>query len=206
VAGFHEIQFPTEISLGATFGPEFDTDIAKIGTAGEQRNINRQYPLHKGDVAHGVKSEKDFEDIRAFFYCRYGKAYGFRYKDWSDYTAKNQAIGTGDGATTQFQLVKKYTDSGGYSLTRTIKKPVENSVKVYVAGTLSTGWTVSSTNGIVTFSTSAIPSSGAAITADFYFDVPCRLDTDYMPVNYEAINAFSWDNIPIVELQVKSTS
>lgn len=203
--GFHEIQFPPKISRGATFGPEFDTDIVKVGSVGEQRNINREYPLHKGDVAHGVKSEKDFEDIRAFFYCRYGKAYGFRYKDWSDYTAKNQSIGTGDSTGRTFQLVKKYEDSGGYSLTRTIKKPVENSVKVYVSGAYSTAWTVSSTNGLVTFSTTAIPSVGAAITADFQFDVPCRLDTDWMPVNYEAINAFSWDNIPIVEINVGST-
>ena len=41
-----------------------------------------------------------------FFHARRGRAYGFRLKDFSDFTMAEQSIGTGDGSTATFQLIR----------------------------------------------------------------------------------------------------
>jgi uncharacterized protein (TIGR02217 family) len=135
-----------------------------------------------------------------------GQLYGFRLQDFADYkscapgasvSAADQPIGTGDGATTAFQLVKTYT-SGPSSWTRTIKKPVDGTALVSVGGTaLTGGFSVDSTTGIVSFATA--PASGAAIAAGFEFDVPVRFDTDSLAINLSNFAAGEIPSIPIVE-------
>jgi uncharacterized protein (TIGR02217 family) len=197
--GFHEIRFPDDISYGAVFGPEFSTDIAKTASDGEQRNQNWAYPRHKGDVAQGVKNDEQLSRLKQFFYNRRGRAYGFRFKDWSDFSAQNQPLGTGGNGKATFQLVKTYTDTAGYTSTRIIKKPVADKITLYVNGVAQPyDWFVDKTTGIITFNT---PPTGV-ITADFEFDVPVRFDNDYMPISIDNFNSYSWDNIPIIELRV----
>ena len=60
------------------------------------------------DVASGLKKQAQIDELIAFFRARRGKAYGFRFKDWTDFKATGQLVGTGDGALAQFQLVKHY--------------------------------------------------------------------------------------------------
>jgi uncharacterized protein (TIGR02217 family) len=151
-------------------------------------------------VSSGLKKPSQLDLLIAFFRARKGKAYGFRFKDWTDYKATGQLLGTGDGATTAFQLVKTYA-SGVGSETRTITKPVLGTVKPYLAGAAqSSGWSINTATGILTFSTA--PAQGMAITADFEFDVPVRLDTDSMEATIENFNINEWPSIPIVEIRV----
>lgn len=150
--GFHEVRFPTDIAYGATGGPEYATDVVVVNSGAEQRNVRWAEARGKWDVASGVKNRTQMEALIAFFRARKGRAYGFRFKDWSDYQASNQPIGSGDGATTVFQLVKVY-ESGGVTETRTIKKPVAGTVTVAVAGLSQTSrWAVDTATGLVTFS------------------------------------------------------
>ena len=128
------------------------------------------------DVASGLKKQAQIDELIAFFRARRGKAYGFRFKDWTDYKASGQLLGTGDDVLTQFQLVKHYP-SGSVIEVRTITKPVAGTVKVYLDGVEQlSGWSVDTTTGLVTFSTA--PALGVEVTADFEFDVPVRFDTD----------------------------
>jgi uncharacterized protein (TIGR02217 family) len=53
-----------------------------------------------------LKKQAQIDELVAFFRARRGKAYGFRFKDWTDHKATGQLLGTGDDALTQFQLVK----------------------------------------------------------------------------------------------------
>ena len=104
------------------------------------------------DVASGLKKQAQIELI-AFFRARTGKAYGFRFKDWTDHRATGQLLGTGDDALTQFQLVKHYP-SGSVIEVRTITKPVAGTVQVYLDGVEQlSGWSVNTTTGLVTFGT-----------------------------------------------------
>jgi len=200
-AAFHEVLFPVDISYGASGGPEYSTDLVKTASGGETRNQNWEYPLHKYDVGHNVKTREQIMKLSAFFRGRKGKAFGFRFKDWIDYAATGQYLGTGDGATATYQLIKKYTDDGGYSETRKITKPVNGTVKVYLDDVLQiAGYTVDYATGIVTFDVA--PAAGVIVTADFEFDVPCRFDTDGMTASIDNYNVFSWASIPIVEIKV----
>jgi uncharacterized protein (TIGR02217 family) len=194
---FHEVQFPSDISSG---GPEYSTDVVITAGGHEQRNVNWSAARAKYNVAHGVKTQAQLEALIAFFRARKGKAYGFRFKDWTDYEAAAQTIGVGDGSTTAFQLVRNYI-SGGVSEARSIAKPVSGSVSIYldVVQQLS-GWSIDDASGLVTFSSA--PSSGVVVTADFQFDVPVRFDTDQLSARLEDYGVNSWNDISLVEVRI----
>lgn len=152
--GFHEVQLPPDISYGAQFGPEFSTDIVKVGSGYEQRNANWSESLSSGDVGYGVRTLDQVQRLAAFFRARKGKAFGFRFKDWVDYQAVDSLQGVGNGTKYQWQLVKKYFDEGDYVSTRTITKPVANTVVMYNNDVEDeTGWSADYTKGIVTYET-----------------------------------------------------
>jgi hypothetical protein len=196
---FDEVQFPPDISYGAKGGPEFSTDIVEMFSAKEQRNINWSQSRAKYSVSHGVKTPVQLDDLIAFFRVRQGRAIGFRFKDWTDYQALAQNLGTGNAVITQFQLVKKYTSIN--TVTRTILKPVNNgSLKIYLNAVLqSSGFTMDYTTGIVTFATA--PGAGVVVTADFEFDVPVRFDTDYLDPSIDDFGTRSWESITLIELK-----
>ncbi len=197
---FHEVQFPADIAYGATGGPEFATSVVATASGYEQRNINWSVARGRWDVASGLKKQTQLDTLIAFFRARKGRAHGFRFKDWTDYKATAQALGTGNGTITTFQLIRTYS-SGGNTDVRTITKPVAGTVKVYLAGVLqASGWLVNTTTGVITFSTA--PANGVAVSADYEFDVPVRFDTDRMAVTIEQINLHQWSGIPIVEIRV----
>jgi uncharacterized protein (TIGR02217 family) len=199
MAGFHEVRFPPDISYGAVGGPGWSTSIVTTVSGHERRNANWSQARGRWNVAHGLKRREQVAELIAFFRARMGRAYGFRYKDWTDYQALAQTLGTGDGTTSSFQLVERYA-SGGEVVSRTVTKPVAGTVKVYRDGVLATaGWSVNSTTGLVTFSSA--PAVGVLVAADFDFDVPARFDTDQMELTIETYELGSWGQIPVVEIR-----
>lgn len=197
---FVEIRFPTDIAYGSAGGPVYSTDIVITRSGHEQRNSNWAEARARYDVAHGVKNQTQLNTLIAFFRARKGRADGFRFKDWTDFAATAQIIGTGDGATSQFQLIKTY-ENGSVIETRTISKPVDGTVNIYLDGVSenSANYSVNTLNGIITFNTE--PADGVEISADFEFDVPVRFDTDRLSASIDAYGSNSWNNIPLVEIR-----
>ena len=210
---FHEVRFPLDISFGASGGPERRTEIVVLGSGAEERNQRWADSNRKYDAGYGVKTLPQLYKVIEFFEERRGRFHGFRWRDHADYqscrpggapAATDQAIGTGDGTTAAFQLVKVYGASFA-PWSRTIGKPVSGSVKVAVAGTVKTEgthYTVDYATGIVTFTGGNIPTSGQAVTAGFEFDVPVRFDTDSLRLNLQDFGAGAIPNIPVVEIVV----
>lgn len=197
---FHEVRFPDDIAYGAAGGPAYSTSVVATASGFEQRNANWSAARGKWDVSSGLKQQAQLDILIAFFRARKGKAYGFRFKDWTDYRATGQSIGAGDGTTKTFQLVKAYA-SGAGSETRTITKPVLGTLVPYLGGVRQTsGWSINTTTGLLAFVVA--PAQGVAVTADFEFDVPVRFDTDSMDVTIENFNLNQWSSIPIVEIRV----
>jgi uncharacterized protein (TIGR02217 family) len=197
--GFVEVQFPQDISYGSSGGPEYATDIVISQSGYEQRNVGWEQARARYNVAHGVKTKTQLDALIAFFRARKGRAYGFRFKDWTDYQASNEMIGTGNGTTTQFQLVKHYT-SGSVTEARIIKKPVTGTVQIYVnAVQQKSGVSTDTATGLVTFMSP--PASGATVSASFQFDVPVRFDTDRLSATLEAYGIQSWLDIPLIEVR-----
>jgi uncharacterized protein (TIGR02217 family) len=205
---FDEIELPLRVGFGSKGGPNFSTEIIVIDSGYERRNQNWAQARRVFDARTGVRSASDAATLLSFFHARAGRARGFRLKDWSDYSSAadnvsapsfaDQALAVGDGATAAFQLVKDYT-SGGITHARIIAKPVQASVRIGVNGAqLTNGWSINTTNGIVTFASA--PATGQSITAGFLFDVPVRFDTDYLPLSAENYAAYQAD-VPIVEVR-----
>ena len=198
---FIEARFPTDIAYGSAGGPEYSTDIVITHGGYEQRNINWSQARARYNVAHGVKTQAQLDTLIAFFRARKGRADGFRFKDWTDYQVTGQSIGTGDGTTTQFQLIKSYI-SGTSSESRTISKPVSATLSVYLNGVLQSGsaYALDTSTGMITFMVA--PADDIAISADFQFDVPVRFDTDRLAATLDSYGSHSWNDIPLVEIRV----
>ncbi len=200
---FRETQFPANISLGAIGGPEFATTVAAADSGFEQRNQRWAESRGGWDVGSGVKTKSDFAAVLAFFRASAGMVHGFRFKDWTDFEVTTQVnVGTGDGADVTFQLVKVYT-SGPDTYTRTIKKPVSGTIRMFLDAVEQfdpADWSIDLTTGIVTFG--AAPGGGVAVTALFEFDTPCRFDTDHMAITAHTDDIMEWGEIPIVEIRL----
>ncbi|WP_088348509.1 MULTISPECIES: DUF2460 domain-containing protein [Rhodomicrobium] len=209
---FHDIRFPTAISFGASGGPERRTDIVVLGSGHEERNQRWADSRRRYDAGFGVKSLDDLQAVIAFFEERRGRLHGFRWKDHADckscaasgvVAASDQAIGNGDGATAEFQLVKTYGSSFA-PWSRAITKPVAGALLVAVDGVPQTegvDFLCDYATGLVSFEAGAIPETGSAITAGFEFDVPVRFDTDQLSVNLDGFRHGSIPAIPVVEIR-----
>ena len=213
MTGFNEVRFPTDVALGAKGGPERRTDVVTLRSGGEERNSIWADARRKYQAGYGVKSFAQLEAVLAFFEAQRGRLYGFRWKDRFNYRScaspnlpapGDQVIGTGDGSTATWQLVKTY-GTGATPYIRPIRKPVAGTVSLAVNGTIlsvGSGFALDSTTGLITFLPGHVPASGAAITAGFQFDVPVRFDTDYLEVDLSHFEAGDIPNIPIVEIRV----
>ena len=105
---FREVLFPPDIAYGAVGGPEYRTTVVVTASGREQRNSAWAQARGRWNVASGLKSRAQLAALIAFLRARKGRSYGFSFKDWTDYQATGQPLGTGNGATTSFQLVKRY--------------------------------------------------------------------------------------------------
>ncbi|MEP1934947.1 MAG: DUF2460 domain-containing protein [Roseibium sp.] len=204
---FHDVQFPTRISLKSRGGPERRTVVVSLAGGKEQRNSQWKDSRRRYDAGYGVRKSDELHEVIAFFEERRGRLTAFRWKDWSDYkscepnedqSATDQAIGTGDGSKTTFQLIKTY-GSAHNPYERDITKPVAGSVSIAFAGvTQGAGYTVDHATGIVTFAVA--PGIGVNITAGYEFDVPARFDTDRLEVQMDNHRHGSVPAIPIIEV------
>lgn len=210
MAAFHEVRFPLRLALGVSGGPVRRTDIVNLSNGRESRNQRWKHARRAYDAGSGIRSVADLYEVLAFFEARRGELYGFRFRDPVDCkscppggtpAATDQRIGTGDGATAQFQLVKTYADAGG-AFIRRVEKPVEGSVVVSVEGVKvpPSDVSVDHLTGMVTFRAGKVPPAGAAIRAGFEFDVPVRFAIDRIDVNLTAFEAGRIPSIPLMEI------
>jgi uncharacterized protein (TIGR02217 family) len=209
MAAFHEVLFPPTISMGAVGGPRFSTTVTTLSGGTEQRNINWAHARGEWDVSHGLKTEDQVDQLLAFFHARNGKAYGFRFKDWSDYRLPrwNDVPGdvvpipvmfTTDNSTKIIQIVKVYGDTAGFYV-RNITKPVPGTVQMLDNGTQTFNFAVDNTTGLITLGSGLWNTTGHHIAVVCEFDVPCRFDTDEMKLTTTMVDNFSWSSIAVVE-------
>lgn len=194
---FHDVDFPLRLAFGASGGPTRAVDIVELANGREARNTAQSRARRRYNAVTGVKSLEDARRLSDFFEARSGALHGFRFRDPLDHSsgaavpsATDQTISVGDGAQTDFQLIKHYGE-----VIRPITRPVAESIEVAVDGipvshTLQAG-------GIVSIEA---PASGATVTAGFLFDVPVRFDTDSLRLSLDTEGAASVADVPLIEL------
>jgi len=206
---FDEVRLPIEVEKGARGGPGFSTSILTLRSGYEQRNQNWSRSRGRWDVSFGIDVMSQLETVVAFFYARRGRLNGFRFRDWSDYQLTASEIGLGDAAETDFQAVRRYTDSGGNTFDRPISKLVTGTLTVFVdsvAKSEGPDYSVDYDTGIITFTSP--PGSGLSVAITTEFDVPVRFDIDELEISLEAYDPTTGElgglipSIPVVELRV----
>lgn len=220
MAGFDDIEFPSFVNWGAKGGPTFKTTVVTSTSGYEQRMVDFDAPRLTWQFDTTLATPAEIATIIQFYRARFGRAYGFRFRDWTDYMVGMQFVSgnwvpngspvqlvnvstgafiVGDGTTTVFQLSIIYVDSVRNTF-RKITRPVTGYINIYLNSVLqASGYTVDVTTGLVTFS--AAPGAGVAIQWAGLYDVPCRFDTDSMDLTSANGNIADWTSIKIIEIR-----
>ena len=191
-------RFPAALAYGAQGGPGFHTDVVLMQAGLEQRNVNWAEALCRWDVGSIHRTHAEIAVLVAFFHAATRGQEGlFLFRDFTDDTFDN-AIGVGDGSARTFQLVKRYA-VGPYLRERRLTHPVAETVRVALDGDLTSGWSLDASTGLLTFPTA--PAAGVVVSAAGTFEVVCRFTQDTLPVTRVAPNAYSCDQIEILEVR-----
>ncbi len=218
--GFYNVRLFDEVSYGSSGGPGFSTEIIELQSGIEERVSRASQARHRFDARYVVREYPElYSELKTFYMAFRGAKDSFRWKDWVDYATTSTGtthfatdpsvsntdveIGTGDGTTVEFQLVKKYVVASGPTLTRKITKPIESTVTVAVAGVGKTGggvdYTTNDTTGKITFGTA--PTAGQSVTWGGEFDEVVRFGESTDDILSVTLDAFLSGNAGVELVQ-----
>jgi uncharacterized protein (TIGR02217 family) len=191
------------ITFGARGGPRWSTTKAHVPGGARVVNRNFTYPLHTYDISQCIRTNADFEIVRAFFYNVYGAFDGFRFKDWSDFSVTAATGGTSLVSGSIYQLERLYT-TGARTFRRQIKKPI--SPIIFYRNGVAISPTIDYTNGQVTVTGHT---GGDVYTWAGEFDVPVAFVNDQMeaeivdrsPASGREL-LLSWPTIQVEEIRL----
>lgn len=202
---FFEDRLSPRFTFGARGGPQWNTQVTKVDSGFRSANKKWLMPLHRYDLSECIRSNDDFEEVRAFFYNVSGQFDGFRVKDWGDFQitfanrAQRSSLASVSGS---WQLQRSYT-KGIRTFNRPIYKPVSGSVVIYDSGGTPLTATVDYTTGLASV-------SGTPVTWSGEFDVPVAFTSDVMEVeitskNQQAGLLMSWPSVQVEEIRENLT-
>lgn len=191
--------FPDLIGLKAerSAEPEFTTRIQRGVSGAEARAAMQAYPTVRFTLAYDVirhGTAADLRQLKGFFLARRGAFDSFLFTDETDFAVTDQAIGTGDGTTTQFQLARTW----GYDANSQLTEPVMNVnaiTNVKKAGTTTTAYTLSST-GLITFTTA--PTTGQAVTWTGSYYYRARFSSDNLSFDRFLQDLYSTKKVELI--------
>jgi uncharacterized protein (TIGR02217 family) len=170
--------FPTlpGLSWSVTKQPRFATRVQRAVSGRELRALDQPNPTWTWTLTYSVlRDGGGYDELRTlmgFFLDQQGAFASFLFVDPGDNRATGQALGTGDGSTAAFQLVRTM---GGFAEPVTAPNAVTN---VYVDGVVQSpsGYSVDADTGVVTFT--APPPAGEGVSADFTYSFRVRFADD----------------------------
>lgn len=175
--------------------PRFSTDLTVVDSGAESANARWENPLHKFTLPEAVRDMETFNAVRNHWMVMRGPFQLWPWRDPLDFasvelqrpneqppiTDNDEALGVGDGLTTQFQLYRTYR-AGSHSVRRKIELPIVSSVVVGFIppsddpGYVLPAWTVTRPGGLVVFA--APVAADVTLSAGFLFDVCVRFESD----------------------------
>jgi uncharacterized protein (TIGR02217 family) len=179
--------FPKVRGLGWTItkNPTFSTEIQSSLAGREVRVQNFQNPIWEFTLAYEYllndprsrdeNEQTPLETLIGFFLARGGQFDDFLLNEsdltqrFEDSAYSGQPVGTGDGTTKNFQLVRNF---GGFL--EACQNPANQAASIYDNGTLQATNTYTISSGLVQFNNA--PANGHSITADFTFLHRVRFD------------------------------
>jgi hypothetical protein len=168
--------------------PVWSTIVA-ISTSGrEVRSPQRAFPLYEFELSFEILKDqgpnwqpfqnhagfKELQEILGFYNAMSGQYRGWFFEFPQDWSRQGQHIGTGDGSTRVFTVVRTI-GLGTDFLTEPVGG-VHALDSVYIGGALQNPNSYSWTGNQLTFATA--PNLNAEVTADFSFYYKCRFLDD----------------------------
>jgi uncharacterized protein (TIGR02217 family) len=179
--------------------PVWKTTIKPTASGREFRTSLMSYPRYRFTLQYEfLRDGAAFNEYQQLFglFDKMGGAYDtFLFSDPNDNAVGGQLIGTGNGSTTAFQLVRTL---GGASVP---VFDVNGAPQIFKAGALQTvgsNYTLSAT-GLVTFTVA--PTSGQAITWSGSYYWRCRFEADEM--TFDEFMATFWSTGRVNLITVK---
>lgn len=175
----------------ASRSPLFSTGVKRAASGREVREAYYSSPLYQFKITHeflrNLSGFNELETLIAFFNARMGKYGSFYYYDPEDPQVSAQALGTGNGSTTSFQLLR--TRGAGLATATTepvyaVWNPTGGATGIYALSVSVGGVVQFSSNytinpwGVLTFTTA--PASGAAIAWTGCPLYVCRFEDDVL--------------------------
>ena len=140
------------IDYDAEGGHAFDTEITEVDSGREDRNKRWSQEGGSWQVGERYVASSELYSLNEFHRARHGRWQGFRWRDWADFEARDQAL-TPDGSPT-VPLVKNYT-SGSDTYARLIKKPRAAGFSMQRNASAFSAFTLDTTTGVVTLQADA---------------------------------------------------
>ena len=112
--------FPSFTGIGYPIPrrPMWNTTTQKVVSGKQTRLANWTYPIYQWDLLFNLREGSvtgsaftEMSQLKGFYNSRQGSFDSFLFTDPDDNTVTGQAIGTGDGSTTAFQLARA---NGGF--------------------------------------------------------------------------------------------
>lgn len=182
VDSFHNERLPENIEIGARGGLGFLTHVNELNDGSDQRNIEWSQAKGRWDISYGARDKEDIDAVKTFHLTKYGKAIGFRFRDWTDYIMPRQAIGTGNGTQTSWPVYKLYQTPAGNYYQRYLTRLVDGSVFVWVNGVQQgiSDYSIDLNTGDLVIT----PAVAGGLTVEFacQFDVPVNFDVDRLDI------------------------
>ncbi|WP_341789474.1 TIGR02217 family protein [Rickettsia endosymbiont of Polydrusus tereticollis] len=195
---FHNIRMPEFIEAFAVGKAEFSTSHALTMSGREVRHLDRINACQKYLIKDCRLSADEFNHFNSFFKARRGSNFAFRFRDYADYKVSGEFVAKGDGSQKQFCLSKLYDDPI-FPYSRTITKPVEDSIVLYI-NNVKTDYSVDYNQGIITLPQAL--EHEQILTADFIFDVAVRFGSDSFEYAYCSDGSIGLSTIELVEVAV----
>lgn len=170
--------FPTlsGLSWSVFKTPMWSTSTMKSVSGRELRLANYSYPIWKFKLSYEVLRAQplfvELQSLMSFFNRVQGQFDTFLYSDPSDYTATAQYIGTGNGTTTTFQLMRTLG-----AFVEPVTAPDITHCTIYVNGSPVTA-TTSAATGLTTLASA--PTAGQTVTWSGQFYFRCSFLDDYI--------------------------
>lgn len=196
---FNETRLLDIVDYGTSFEYAFNTRIKKLRSGNERRNANWAIPMSQFSVLYNVLRAEHHQAVFQAHMASMGSLIPFRFKDWSDYEAEDEALTIGTGSLQSVQLYKTYT-FGPLEFVKPIPKPVPGTVVIFQDGSPIAS-TVDYTKGLATF----VAASGSLVTWSGEYDKPVRFESDKL-----ALESRSWSekglvlsaNIDLIEVRL----
>jgi uncharacterized protein (TIGR02217 family) len=192
------------LALPVKWTPRFYNMATQTTASGADIDLGlAEYPLHDFELQYEFLRDSggavEFKTLMGFVLQNGGAKGRFLFSNPDDKSVTAQGIGTGDGTTTAFTLVRSFGAGGFAGIEPVGMADLTATFNVYVDGTLqtlTTDYTIDQTTaGANTVNFVTAPASGAAITVDMTYFYYCKFPDDAEEFDKFMANLWSMSKI-----------